>query len=239
MAQISTCSVEGCDKPAKKIRAQLCHAHYRRMRLGQPLDTPVRSWGSAGKACLVVDCERVPKALGMCGAHYRRHLSGESLERPLRKRRSADATCEVEGCDRRHRAGGLCTMHHQRQRLHGELGGAEPMLAPPGSGYVNPSGYRVFQVDGRTVQEHRLVMERILDRPLEPFENVHHKNGQRADNRPENLELWVVPQPYGQRPEDLVAWVVEHYRDLLVAEMERVNAYHDIICPTLEESYRG
>lgn len=63
-------------------------------------------------------------------------------------------------------------------------------------------------------------MEAMLGRALEPFENVHHKNGVRHDNRPDNLELWVRPQPAGQRPEDLVAWVVEHYSDLVRAAME-------------------
>ena len=59
------------------------------------------------------------------------------------------------------------------------------------------------------VPEHRLVMEEIIGRHLYQEENVHHINGVRDDNRPDNLELWTSSQPSGQRVVDLVAWAEE------------------------------
>lgn len=53
--------------------------------------------------------------------------------------------------------------------------------------------------------EHRLVMEQTLGRTLEKHERVHHKDGNRSNNDPANLELWKVKtkkDPPGVRASD-------------------------------------
>jgi len=54
-------------------------------------------------------------------------------------------------------------------------------------------------------------MEMMLGRQLLPHEHVHHKHGNKQDNDPDHLELWVKAHPYGQRVEDLIAFICKFY----------------------------
>jgi hypothetical protein len=145
---------------------------------------------------------------GHCDAHAQQIARGLELT-PIRTHTRAERGCKTPGCERPHEAHGYCSTHYAYAQGRAELpanrrrrinGHGYAMVWSPGHSEAYASGY---------VPEHRMVMAALLGRALLPGERPHHKNGIRDDNRPENLELWIVSQPPGQRMEDLVTWARE------------------------------
>lgn len=197
------CSLEGCERP--KMARGWCGAHYRRWhRYGDPEAlAPPRTKPTSGvtKQCHScnrwVDVSSFPQGWSPCfecraEAHYSKGLT------------CSDCSCRISNGSKT----GLCRSCFGASR---RTGAKVRRLVGRNDGYVVLTGH-YDHPNARArghILEHVKVMSDILGRPLLPHENVHHINGFRDDNRPENLELWSHHQPRGQRIADKVAWAKE------------------------------
>lgn len=161
--------------------------------------------------CKIDGCDRVHLARGWCSRHYKRwSVHGDPLVGENRKTQG-QLPCTFDGCEAPRAARGYCAKHYQRLKAHGDVTvNKKPGRRVDDNGYVQlwKPGHRQAMRNGY-VLEHRMVISDRLGRRLTPVESVHHINGVRDDNRPENLELWSGSHPATQRAEDLLAWAYE------------------------------
>lgn len=62
------------------------------------------------------------------------------------------------------------------------------------TGFWMENGYRVIQIDGKPIKEHRHIAEIKLGRKLKPTEIVHHIDGNKINNDPNNLEIMTIAE---------------------------------------------
>lgn len=196
------CVIQNCIKAS--YGKDLCRLHYDRFNRGDNLVTKEIRLPRTDRDCTIDTCIKKVMSKEMCEMHYRRYLRGAELIQD--KDNPEVKICSIENCENQSQKKSFCPKHYSRYLRYNDPLYDKKLL--PSDWKITTNGYKYIKRNGIRIYEHRAIFEDLLNRPLLKNENVHHKNGIRHDNRIENLELWVKPQPPGVRTEDLVQYAI-------------------------------
>lgn len=102
-----------------------------------------------------------------------------------------------------------CKALHQLRRAKERFDSQDFSKSLVGRGYVSIHVPTLITGKKHKILEHRWVMEQVIRRKLRPQETVHHVNGMKTDNRPENLRLFSSRHGPGQEVTDKIAFAIE------------------------------
>lgn len=168
----------------------------------------------------ILSCESCGIKFNQKDITFHKYCSNECIPKKTKKElKIHEASCEV--CEAKFMVknnltakycSGKCRSKAYYRKTYGYTVKSPNMRATHGQGYVNKLGYKMIYKKGHPnsniktgiILEHIFIMSQLLGRPIKKGETIHHKNGVRSDNSPDNLEVWTSRHPSGVRVKDKI-----------------------------------